>query len=675
MREQLERLFPGLIQRHDVKSREWKNRHSRLFNTQTEQYLYPNATGSDDEFEKAIVDQWLNQATCLQTLDGPTLKASLRENSTRFRESPFATITDLSISAIHDSPIDYHGDWACAQLYSFLTEEVGEELGEISDHSGGLLLIYGIGNAHAMSAVIGACRPRIVLIIEEQAELCCAKLEEEGCKILLDQLNHNNTSLFLITDSEPDKAFIDAKSLIEVTNVLSQEKIFSITFRDSDLNNAIKERFGKGESMLRDLRLLGFFVDELHMSMNAGLTFTHLPPRVIKHDSVAPHQHHAVIAASGPSLKESLPYLQRYRKRFHLFSCYSTLRVLLSENIEPDFHCNQERHACHIPMLDNQRFEAYASRSILLCSANNDPRMNQMYKDCVAFFRSASSATALFANSMENIINGEGTQVANLALFFAVLLGYRTIHLVGVDLGTANPDQTRIPGAFALDNRSFTIPAPGNRRETVLTSHELMEVADYMSMLVNGAILPDRTSLDGLKVYNYSDGLRIPNTISAELEQLDLHLADKESEERFIQSSLQAIHRPNLIWGQARFLGYDWHHKISCYSAYLREITSQPFDRDRLESHLQSSERQLGALEEQVMSRLMAGSLTRAWYLILMVHERLKPDHQESKAWEIKAVNILHTLIESMERLLLEMVDYVEGMESIDEHQLVSINF
>lgn len=676
MRVQFERLFPGLLQKHEDESLAWQDHAGRLYDARSKRYLYAESQGSDREHEQAVVEQWLTNITCLQTLDGPNLKASLRAIGKEFRDSPFTSITDLSIRNIHDSPIDYHGSWACAELYRYLDEELRVELGSISDHSGGLLIIYGIGSAQNISQVIAACRPRIVLIIENHPELCAAKLDEEGCQLLLDQLSRNNTSLFLITESDPDKAFINARGLIEVSNVLCQEKIFSIAFRESELSTSIKERFCKGESMLRDLRLLGFFVDELHMSMNAGLTFTHCPPRVIKRGSIAPHEHHAVVVASGPSLKESIPYLQKYRQRFHLFSCYSTLRVMLAENIEPDYHCNQERHACHLPLVGNQIIEDYTSQSVLLCSANNDPRMNQMYKDSVAFFRGASSASALFAGCAENCISGEGTQVANLALFFAVLLGYRSIHLFGVDLGTANADHTRIEGAFGRDNRSYTVPAPGNRRETILTSDALMEVADYMGMLINGAILPEGTPLEGLRIYNYSDGLRIPGTTAAEPDQLDLHLPENGGEiASFIQTTLEAIHRPEPIWGQSRFLSFDWHHRINCYTAFLREVTSQPFDRNRLEDYLQSSERQRNALEEQVMPRLMAGSLTRAWYFIIMTHERLSLSDQVNPAWKAKAVEILHSLIDSMEQLLLEMIDYVERLEGIDQHQLVSTLF
>lgn len=675
MREHFERLFPGLLGLHGPDLASWRDETGRLYDTRRKQYLYQSEGTTDHQHEATTVEQWLRQINCLQTLDGPTMKSSLKTLGKEFQESPFDSIMDLDLRNIHDSGIDYHGSWAAAELDRIINEHMDADLGPISDHSGGLLLIYGIATATSISKVIQASRPRIILIFEEDTELCTAMLDEKGCQALLEQINQLRASLFLITETDPDKAFINARGLVEATNLLSQEKIFSITFRDSDLRRSIKQRFENGDSMLRDLRLLGFFVDEIHMSMNAAISFCLEPPRVISHKLVDPHQLHAVVAASGPSLQQSIPWLLEHRNRFHLFSCYSTLGALLTEDIQPDYHCNQERHACHIPIISNSNYEDFALRSTLLCSANNDPRMNRFYKECVAFFRGASSASALFAGHIQNCIAGEGPEVANLALNYAVLLGYRTIHLVGVDLGSADPSLDRVQGAIHHSNRRFDIKTLGNKREEVWTSHALLEAADYMSWLISGAVLPGGERIKDLKVYNYSDGIAIPGTIAAEHEDLHVNLGHDQHKKACIDIILKQIPKPDVLWGRARFLCFDWEYKVKTYTTFLREATSDPFNRNRLEVYLQSSERQLQSLGEQVMPRLMAGSLTRAWYFILMVHDRLNPDQQLNPEWHAKATEILQTVIASMEKITLEMSDYIEKLNSIDDHKMKSTTF
>ena len=322
-------------------------------------------------------------------------------------------------------------------------------------------------------------------------------MTDEDAKNIISTLKEVDSSLYLISDKQPDMAYLKTKNIIESTNLFCQERLFTISFQaeNNNSNKQLSDRFRNGGTMLKDLAHLGFFIDELHMIMNASITMSHAPPRLIRHNSIQPHGRHAVVTASGPSLKNMYQDLSFNRSKFDLFCCFSTLRSLLKASIVPDYHCNQERHACHIPLLSDSLCKELVSDMTLLCSANNDPRMNTLYSDSVAFFRSASTASALYAQRFEDVIQGEGVQVLNLAIVYAVLLGYRTIHLVGTDLGIINHEETRDPNALASDLREYDIQHKGNLRDYIYTNKTMIDVADYIGMLINGSVLPNGEAL------------------------------------------------------------------------------------------------------------------------------------------------------------------------------------
>lgn len=668
-------LFPGLlssIEAGGAHKAHWQEREGRLINTATDNYLYPEAVDSDLAHEENVVKDWKKNISCLQSADTKLILEALRKNATEFKASGFSALQELSLERIHDSAKDLHFEWACEALSQFLADEGLYVAASTIDHSGGLLLIYGIAQLELIAKIITQLKPRIVIIFEAELALLAQRLNAAGAETLLQALDAQTTDLLLVTDSTSDAAHLKAKASIEAINVFAQEKLFSIRFRESKLFEELSSKFDSGDTMLRDLRYLGFFVDELHMMLNASITFTQSPPRTIRTNQVQAHSSHAVIVASGPSLDAQLPLLKAQRQNFDLFSCYSTLGALLKEGLTPDYHCNQERHACHLPLIRDPSAAAFTPNAVLLCSANNDPRMNALYGDVVAFFRSASCASALLASDNSQCINSEGPQVANLALYYAILLGYRTIHLFGVDLGTADQSLGRSPGALSHTARLLNQPIPGNLRETAWADQSLIECAQYMGWLLNGAILPDGKPIENLQVYNYSDGQLIPGTRPSD--PVDFHSnlwADTRGPQPI--ELIKTLQPYDVQTARARFISLGWRQRLTDYLATVRALVETPLSKEALERFLQLSERQTNKLSNQILPRMMAGTLTRTWYFILTINERMHAlTDRQRRQWEAKCREILITCIDSMEQLTLEMVAYVEELGEVSEHQLKS---
>ena len=671
-------LFPGLKARLNARTTEkqsWEDRGGKLFNLETNNYLHPNATSPDHEYEQNQVDNWLINPECLRPADGLTIENILRESTVAFNKKGFTGLEDLRLESIHDSGDDLQAEWACKQLWDYLQTHHYSLSDQKSDYRGGLLLVYGIGQGHLIARIIRALQPRIVLIFEPDEELLRLRLQSEACDALLEAKETCISSIFLVTDRDTALAQSKAMALIESENLYSQERIFSLHCRETEWGENLDNLMRVSGGMWRSLRYLGFFVDELHMMLNTSICFTQSPPRTITYQQIHGHGSHAVITASGPSLAEALPLLKQSRDQYDLFCCYSTLGTLLKSAIQPDYHCSQERHADHLYILEDSASAAYVNSALLLCSGNNDPRMNKLYRDTVAFWRSASCGSALYASSAKECINAEGPQVANLALNFAILMGYRTIHLFGVDLGCADQTEDRVAGALAYTYRTMNKSMPGNRREAIWTDQELIESAEYMGNLIKGTTLPNAAPIEDLKVFNYSDGQAIPGTIAADPESFTANLKGEFRGPTPIEL-VGMLNRYDSQIGRARFTAFDWRGKLAEYLESVRTLIAAPLDHELHEQFLQLSERQCNSLNDQVLSRMLSGTLSRIWYLILRVNESIQtPDSQEQLEWESKAIFILNQSLDSMERLVLEMIEYIENLENLDSHQLVSCTF
>jgi hypothetical protein len=127
---------------------------------------------------------------------------------------------------------------------------------------------------------------------------------------------------------------------------------------------------------------------------------------------------------------------------------------------------------------------------------------------------------------------------------------------------------------------------------------------------------------------------------------------------------------------RARFIAFDWRGKLAEYLGAVRRLIAEPLNREMQEQFMQLSERQINNLRDQVLPRMFAGTLSRIWFLILKVDECLQFSSEvEQREWESKAHSILNQCLESMEKLVLEMVNYVENLEKLGDHQLRSCTF
>ena len=144
----------------------------------------------------------------------------------------------------------------------------------------------------------------------------------------------------------------------------------------------------------------------------------------------------------------------------------------------------------------------------------------KMYSDACVFFRPALTPLSVFSNNSREILHHEGPQSINSGTSFASSIGCASILLVGVDLGTADQNQTRSKDASGIDDRIYDLEVPGNLRPTVFTSKRLIDSKLQLEAMVKNS---------DSNFYNLSDGVKFDGVEPVDEVKYNSYLESEQS--------------------------------------------------------------------------------------------------------------------------------------------------
>lgn len=248
------------------------------------------------------------------------------------------------------------------------------------------------------------------------------------------------------------------------------------------------------------------------------------------------------IVGNGPSLDVSFDYIRSYRERVIIISCGTALYSLYKNGIAPDFHAELEQNRatyCWINRVEDKSF----LRNIRLLSVNGiHPETASLFKDVMLCFKSGEASANLFNNGLRRLgfniseISYAYPTVSNLALNFALHVGFKTIYLFGVDLGYADVKyhHSKASAYYKKDGSEiFSYEqahgsgdrVKGNFRPFVYTKREF----NLSRKLIEEAIKSNKGSSE---IYNCSDGVKIDGAMPLKLDNILIKNLDFDKEYR-----------------------------------------------------------------------------------------------------------------------------------------------
>lgn len=138
-----------------------------------------------------------------------------------------------------------------------------------------------------------------------------------------------------------------------------------------------------------------------------------------------PHEGHAIIVGGGPSLKENLGLIKKYQEHGAvIFSTNNTYRYLLENGIKADCHVMLD------PRPDNAEF-VFKGPLCYYCS-HCDPSVFKAAENVILYHHLAGGIEEIIGKNTGDPLMG-GSSVGLKAISIAFCLGYRALHIFGMD--------------------------------------------------------------------------------------------------------------------------------------------------------------------------------------------------------------------------------------------------
>lgn len=302
------------------------------------------------------------------------------------------------------------------------------------------------------------------------------------------------------------------------------------TYPDSHLENTSDLLVEKAAFMNGGM---GFFLDSCDMMRNAyGNLKSYNGLYYKRHEGLASLP--AFVVGSGPSLDGDIDFIRDNQDKAVIVSCGTSLRILLSHGITPDFHVELE----NIPMIsDIVGAEAKAhdlSSTTLIAAFTVDPGVPKHFTDPVLYFRTYLSPSPIFSMGEDTSVELSSPTVANLGFSFAQECACREIYLFGVDLGARDIKRHHAEGSVYHSDEApyediLDIAMPAN-----FGGDDILTDAVFLwskSALEQGASRYPGTQR---KYFNCSDGMRLEGITP--LRSAEISLPEQPSKRRTIEA-------------------------------------------------------------------------------------------------------------------------------------------
>lgn len=291
-------------------------------------------------------------------------------------------------------------------------------------------IMFGLGSGEYVAEVLNNCKTEFKVIVYEPAASGVGQSDEDyaglkglsgvGVEIYVEGREQENFTNFLYK-------FIDYSTLqgaVIFKHPMYESLGSEIEFFDTCINAAtsgilasrsVKERFGEEsfENMIANYKYLG-------TSKSFGSLINQI-------DKDVP----AIIVASGPSLSKNMHLLKEAKGKSVIISADSAVSALLANDIVPDFYISVDPHK------EAKSFEEERVREIPAIVELTSSK-NAIKDDQTHFFVFNTGNTYLedFINE-ENVdmhVIGVGGSVANTCFDAAIVMGFKTVIFIGLDL-------------------------------------------------------------------------------------------------------------------------------------------------------------------------------------------------------------------------------------------------
>jgi hypothetical protein len=351
------------------------------------------------------------------------------------------------------------------------------------------------------------------------------------------------------------------------------------------------------------------------------------------------------IVGTGPSLNKSYGFLKRFQDKMVIVCLGSALRPLVFNQIFPDFVTVLDP----MPNIGKRIFKDIkkedASKSCLISAFVVDNEFVKMFKPNDRLFFGFESPLGMFEGKfLPNEFNFP--TVLNYTLEVLYHLGFRKFLLVGVDLGTKDPEVLHARG-YAYGEGML-----GRRNLIVQEGNFGGRVFSPVDFWISKKVFEKQLAkFKDAVVYNLSDGVKIQRTTPFHMEdgfpfeekEINKEFLKKEIKSLFKRSSELGIKPSKLAKKQFKSFATEFPKALAKFNEYLRTKSFK-----ELESGIKES---LDSMEKNIAIGLILGDSPFEHFIRTVGRYLGLIDDEEKKKEFVKQ--------ESLEKIVRQCVDGV----------------
>lgn len=394
------------------------------------------------------------------------------------------------------------------------------------------LIVTGVGLGYHLTELVERLDIQNIFIYEQNLDVFHGSLHCIDWQNILEQFDAQGKSLTLCIGESPRRALTNFELSIKNNGLHCHS--FTFLFRHSQRKEELDFISVYQSEANLFIGGIGFFDDE-QIGLAHGYHNLKTDHAVFAGGNSQELKGRVLIVGNGPSLDYHADYIKAQQSDCIVISCGSALGSLARMGIKPDFHVEMERTYKIADFISQGTTAEQRAGITLLCLHTVSPHTIELFDECCYGAKVSDAGVVLlhYYYKPKKIPELQfcNPTVTNCALSFATAMGFRDIHLIGVDLGVKEQGKHHSRYSYHYEMQKNI----SNEKEFIYDYHEQDEnysegnfggrvkthKALRMSKVAVERLLDNITNkFPDLKCYNSNNGVKIQHAQAIQLAQI-----------------------------------------------------------------------------------------------------------------------------------------------------------
>lgn len=396
-----------------------------------------------------------------------------------------------------------------------------------------LTIMFGVGLGYQLGYLYERLTSKNLFIFEPDRDVFYASLYTFDWYELLKYIKEKNLGLHIFLGVEEDTLMQDMQSVLLHRGTFLASSILAFMHYPSEYIFKLAEKITQEFYMLNTG--WGFFDDNLFAVAHSVENIKRKIPFLLESKRI-PQKFEKTpifVIGNGPSLDSAISYIRKHKDNAILISCGSSISALYNAGIKPDICVALERTKGMADFYGIIKEKEYLKDILFFSSDIIHPDCHNYFKQSALCFKKNEPIYMLCSQSFNGINDFSALEfinpvVGNMGLNLPIALGFKEIHLFGLDNGYKDEKHHHSKLSSYYDKNGNPIDEltkivtkrkgillPGNFGGHVLANSIFATSAKIMHVLL-------KKSKNDIICYNHSDGVLIDGAIPCHLDEMEI---------------------------------------------------------------------------------------------------------------------------------------------------------